>query len=136
MLEEGRDPHGNIAFVRELADTRMEFPPREVDSVASLYGGFGQSKILVAGEYEGFKHATNGGHLNVTPGSSSQSAHYLFSLENGHGLGAEIFGDGKIVLTFMSQGNETVESDFEGLVKALGDLNRLDAGPFRAVKRV
>lgn len=135
-MELTNDPHGNLAFVKALARDRLQVEPRPVASVGDILGGFSQSRILVAEKFTGELQCINaGGAFSVQHGRSDQSAGYVFSLENGHGLSASIFGDGKIEVTLLSQDSRKVQVDFDGLAGELRRLESLDQGPFYRVPK-
>lgn len=130
------DPTGNKAIVDALAEGRTQFPPKAVDSVVSIFGGFGQSRILIDEQFTGELQSVNAnGSFSVTNGSPDQSAGYVFGTDNGHSLFAKIFGGGKIVITLLSQSAREIETDFDGLVEQLNIINGLDIGPFYRVPK-
>ena len=125
------DVTGNQGIVDTLAAGKAQFPPRPVSSVACIFGGFSQWRILVSGRFTGDLQFVNAnGSFSVTNGRADQSARYVFATENGHGLFADIFGDGRIVVTLLSQDNRRLEVDFDGLVEQLMNLSLLEKGPF------
>lgn len=135
------DPTGNLvfvdAFVDALVEGRAQFSPRAVDSVVSIFGGFGQSRILIDEQFTGELQSVNAnGSFSVSNGSPDQSAGYVFETDNGHGLSAQIFGDGKIVVTLLSQGAREIVTDFDGLVEQLNIMNGLDMGPYHQVSKL
>jgi hypothetical protein len=131
MIRLENDPTGNKAIIDALVEGRAQFPPRAVDSVVSIFGGFGKSRILIDEQFTGELRSVNAnGSFSVSNGSPDQSARYVFGTDNGHGLSAEIFGDGKIVVTLLSQGAREIETDFDGLVEQLNIMNGLDSGPY------
>lgn len=131
------DPTGNQAIVDALVESHAQCSPRAVDSVNDIFGGFGESRILIDEQFTGELHSVKAnGSFSVRNGSPDHSAGYVFGTDNGHGLSAEIFGDGKIVVTLLSQGSREIETDFYGLVEQLNTMNGLDIGPYYRVPKV